>query len=207
MKAVRYYDLHRAPLPAIYLDMEQGTAYMPTLHVRLANYAVPAEVVAEVRREFNSIDTNFPVFDIKTLADRVGDSMARERLVGQLASAFALVAVVLVMLGLYGVMAYTVARRSREIGIRMALGAKRIDVLRLVMIQGFTLTIAGVVVGLIGALALTRFLSSLLYGVAPADPVTFIVVSILLVLVTLVACYIPARRALRVDPMVALRYE
>lgn len=207
VKSCRYYDLHQIPPPAIYLNMEQGTAYMPTLHVRLAGGANPPDVVEEVRRELNSLDNGFPVFNIKTLADRVNDSLARERLMGQLASAFGLMAVTLVALGLYGLMAFMVARRTREIGIRMALGANKIDVLRLILGQGLWLTLIGAAVGSVGAIVLTRFLSSLLYGVAPNDPITFILVSLLLIAVALCASYIPARRAANVDPMVALHYQ
>ena len=207
VKSVRYYDLHQASPPAIYLNMQQGTAYMPTLHVRVAPGANPADVIAEVRREFNAIDTNFPVFDVKTLANRANDSLARERLVSELAGSFGFLALLLVALGLYAVMAFTVARRSREIGIRMALGAEESDVLKLVLGQGLKLTIIGVGFGLIVTLGVTQSLSSLLYGVTPGDPLTFIVVSVLLGIVALAACYIPARRAMKVDPMVALRYE
>ncbi len=205
--SARYYDLHLSPPPAIFLDMQQGTPYMPTLHVRLASGANAVDVTAEVRREFESIDRNFPVFNIKTLADRVNDSLARERLVGQLAGTFGILALLLVVVGLYGVMSYTVAQRTREIGIRMALGAVKSEVLWLIVRQGMTLAAAGVAVGIVCASGLTRFLSSLLYGVRPADPLTFAVVLLIPLVVALIASYVPALRAARVDPMSALRHE
>jgi predicted permease len=207
VQSTRYSDLHSPPPPAMYVDIQQGTAYMPTLHVRLAAGANAADVTTEVRREFTNIDRNFPVFEIKTLADRVNDSLARERLVGQLAGAFGILALALVVVGLYGVVAYTVAQRTREIGLRMALGAQKGDVLRLVLGQGMSLAVGGVGIGLVGGLALTRFLSSLLYGVKPTDPLTFALVLLGLLAVAVVACYIPAWRATKVDPMVALRHE
>ncbi|HEX5411993.1 MAG TPA: FtsX-like permease family protein [Terriglobia bacterium] len=124
-----------------------------------------------------------------------------------LASLFGIAAALLVCLGIYGLLAYSVAQRQREIGIRMALGAEKSDVLKMVVGQGLKLALIGVAIGIAGALALTRFLASLLYGVNPTDPLTFIAVSLILIADALVACYIPARRAAKVDPMVALRYE
>ena len=137
----------------------------------------------------------------------VRDSVARARFTMLLLSCFAGLALVLACVGIYGVIAYSVAQRTREIGIRLALGAQRRDVVRLVLGQGGRLAVTGVAVGLAAALALTRFLSALLYGIGASDPSTLIGVSVLLLLVALVACYIPARRAMRVDPIVALRYE
>jgi len=133
--------------------------------------------------------------------------VARSRFMMFLLSAFAGLALVLACIGIYGVMAYSVAQRTHEIGIRMALGAQKNDVLRMVIGQGFRLTLLGTVMGIAGAIALTRFLSTLLYAVKPTDPLTFVAVSLLLTAVALLACYIPARRAMRVDPVVALKYE
>ena len=130
-----------------------------------------------------------------------------EQLVSRLSSFFGLLALVLAGLGLYGLLSYSVAQRTREIGIRMALGAEERDVHRLVVGRGIALTLAGATLGLVAAFGVTRFLESLLYGVHPIDPVTFTVVAVLLLLVALAACYVPARRATRVDPMTVLRFE
>ena len=137
----------------------------------------------------------------------VSEFVAPRRLTMLISGLFAALALLLAMVGLYGVISYSVAQRSHEFGIRMALGAAKGDILRLIIAQGFRLAFAGIIVGMAGALALTRVLSSLLFGITPNDPVTFGAVAILLVAVALLACYIPARRATKVDPMVALRYE
>src|SRR5262249_46236589 len=143
----------------------------------------------------------------RTMDELVADSVARSRFVMLLLSAFAGLALALACIGIYGVMACSVAQRTHEIGIRMALGAHRNEVLRMVIGQGVRLTLLGAVLGIAGAVALTRFLSSLLYGVTTTDPLTFVGVSLLLTAVALLACYVPARRAMRVDPTVALRDE
>ncbi|MEJ2010307.1 MAG: ABC transporter permease [Acidobacteriota bacterium] len=167
----------------------------------------PAAVMPAIRKAVYGPSRDQPVYDVQTLRAFVAESMAWQHFPMILLAAFALLSLVLASVGLYGVISYSVNRRRHEIGIRMALGAKRRDVLKLVISQGLKLAIVGVVVGIAGALVLTRFLSSLLYGVKPTDPLTFIAVSLVLVAVALVACYIPARRAAKVDPMVALRYE
>jgi len=153
------------------------------------------------------MDKDEPMAKIRTMDQLVANSVASSRFMMFLLSAFAGLALVLACIGIYGVMAYSVAQRTSEIGIRMALGAQKNDVLRMVIGQGVRLTLPGTVMGIAGAIALTRFLSSLLYGVKPTDPLTFVAVSLLLTAVALLACYIPARRAMRVDPVVALKYE
>jgi len=152
-------------------------------------------------------DSAQPVFQIQPLAAIVGDSVVRQHFNMILLGVFAVLALVLASIGLYGVISYSVAQRTQEIGIRLALGARRGHVLKLILGQGLKLTLIGVVLGTVGALGLTRFMSSLLYGVKSTDPLTLISVAILLAAVALLACYVPARRAMRVDPMVALRYE
>ena len=135
------------------------------------------------------------------------ESVAPQRVITILLGLFAGIALLMAAVGTYGVISYSASQRIHEIGIRMALGARRADVLRMTLKEGLRLAVAGLAAGLVGALGLTRFLSSVLYGINPADPLTFTLVSMLLAAVALMACYIPARRATRIDPMVALRYE
>jgi putative ABC transport system permease protein len=135
------------------------------------------------------------------------ESVARERFIALLLMVFAALALTLAAIGIYGVMSYSVAQRTQEIGIRLALGAQRREVLKLIISQGATLTLIGISLGLASAVALTRFLSSLLFSLSATDPVTFVVIAVLLMVVALLACYLPARRATKVDPMVALRHE
>jgi putative ABC transport system permease protein len=167
----------------------------------------PASLVPAIESEVRSLDSNVAVSQVQTMDQVVADSTAQPRFYLLLLATFAAVALVLAAVGIYGVMSYSVSRRTHEIGIRMALGAERRDVLRLVVGQGMLLALAGAAVGLLGALGLTRLMASLLYGVQPYDPATFLVVSIVLCLVALAANYVPARRATKIDPMVALRYE
>ena len=167
----------------------------------------PANLAAPLRREIRAFDPTLPVYNIRTMREVVAASVASNRASMLLLSAFAAVALLMALIGIYGVTAYYVTQRTHEIGVRMALGAQPRDVLRLVLGQGLTLALIGVATGLCAAFALTRVLTTLLYDVKPTDAKTFAIVALSLVGATLVACYIPARRATRVDPMVALRYE
>ena len=176
-----------------------------TFQVRTA--ADPFDVVASIRREVQSLEPNLPVFGIKTLDQQVDESLGQERLVTTLASLFGVLALLLACAGLYGVLSYSVSRRTRELGVRMALGANRRDVLALVLRQGMTLALVGIALGLAGAFVVTRYLESLLFEVKATDPLTFGVTALVLATVALVACYMPARRATKVDPLVALRSE
>ncbi len=180
-------------------------AYVNEIEVRTAGN--PASIGDEVRRAIQGIDSSLPITQVTTLTSRVKNSLGQQRAVSALTGLFGILGLLLACVGLYGIMAYNVARKTHEIGIRMALGAERSDILKMVVGQGFRLAMVGVIIGIAGALALTRFLASLLYGVTPTDPLTFIAVSLILIAVALLACYVPARRAARVDPMVALRYE
>jgi putative ABC transport system permease protein len=164
----------------------------------------PAAFAATLRREVQALDKDQPVYNVRTMDDVVANSLGTRRVSMQLFAVFAGAALLLAALGIYGVMAYSVTQRTQEIGIRMALGAQRSDVLALVIRQGMTLSVIGVVVGLAGAFALTRLIANLLFGVAATDPLTFVAIPLLLLFVALVACYLPARRAARLDPTIAL---
>jgi putative ABC transport system permease protein len=167
----------------------------------------PLAMAPSIRREVSTLDKDQPVSEIRTLDQAAGESEAQRQFLMVLLGIFAGLALVLAGVGIYGVLAHSVARRTHEIGIRMALGAARADVMKLVLAQGLKFALVGVLAGVAGALLLTRGLASLLFGVSPTDPVTFGLVTALLALVAFLACYIPARRATQVDPMVALRHE
>src|SRR5438105_4032437 len=164
----------------------------------------PAAFATTLRREVQALDKDQPIYNVRTMDDVVMNSLGTRRVSMQLFAVFGIAALLLAAIGIYGVMAYTVTQRTQEIGIRMALGAQRSDVLGLVVRQGMTLAAIGVVAGLAGAFALTRLLAHLLFGVAATDPLTFVAIPLLLLVVALVACYVPARRAARLDPKIAL---
>jgi predicted permease len=191
--------------PSYYTPMQQGFTTRMALHVRTAGD--PNALIAMVRSEVQALDANLPVFNVRTLAEQKSQALYAERMAATLLTAFGGLALALAALGIYGVMAYTVSRRTREIGIRMALGARAVNVLSLILRQGMALVIIGIALGLGGAFAATRLLASFLYGVSATDPWTFTLIALLLMLVAWLACYIPARRATKVDPMEALRYE
>ncbi len=198
-----YFTYAQAPL----LDSRTIERHRRSMQIVVRTISDPLSIVPAVRREVASVDAGLPLFNIKTLDERLVYSLVRPRFNTLLMGIFALVALVLAAVGIYGVMSYMVAQRTHEIGIRIALGARPTDVLMLVLKQGLRLILAGVAIGLIAALALTRFMSKLLYDVSATDPLTFVAISLLLVAIALLACYIPARRATRVEPTVALRYE
>jgi putative ABC transport system permease protein len=187
------------------MPYSQGGGNGTTLMVR-ANTDM-SSLTAAIRSEVQLIDADQPLADVRTLEQRIAETVVRQRAIMFLLSVFALLALVLAAVGIYGVVSYSVARRTREIGIRMALGADRNRVLRLIFLQGMRLIAVGVALGLAGSYALTRLMESLLFGVSATDPMTFAGISSLLVLVALGACFVPARRAMRVDPMTALRSE
>ena len=193
-------------------DEPFAAMYFPTLASGWTNLVIrtqgdPLSVVGAVRKEVQAIDPDQPIAAVKPMTEWVESSVAEPRYRTTLLGLFAALAVILAATGIYGVMSYSVAQRTHEIGVRMALGARRFDVLKLVVRQGMLLTIAGVIVGLLGAFALTRVMSSLLFGVTTKDPITFVAVAALLVAIAFIACFVPARRATKVDPLTALRYE
>ncbi|HKG96141.1 MAG TPA: ABC transporter permease [Gemmatimonadaceae bacterium] len=202
----RHAGLDSVVNPMIYWAQAQFPSSSMTLVVR-SRSADPMRLASAVTREVRALDPELPVADVKAMDDYLGASVARRRFSVTLLALFAGVALVLAAVGLYGVIAYGVAMRTREIGVRIALGARRPDVLRLVIREGMGLVLAGVAAGVLGALFLTRVLANLLYGVSATDPATFVSIAALLSAVALVAAYIPARRAAAVDPMVALREE
>ena len=203
---VRFNAFNDEEQPEYYIPFEQSPSAVSQVVVRSKGEDAAA-LTASVRSTLKGIDTNLLIWETRTMDELVGQSVAPQRFNVALLGFFAALAMLLAAVGIYGVMSYTVTQRRHEIGIRMALGAQRRDVLRLVVRQGMLLTLAGLGLGLAGALALTRLMSSLLYGVTPTDPLVFTAVSLLLAAVALFASYVPARRATKVDPMVALRYE
>jgi predicted permease len=201
----KQYDIAEQQRPQVYTPYAQNPHIFATLVVR--SRVEPLSLTESVKKAVWSVDPEQPVWRIRTLEATLAQNVANRRFVLSLMACFAVLAVLLTALGLYGVISYSVAQRTHEIGVRMALGAQRGDVLRMVLRQGMLLTALGVVCGLGAALALTRLMAGLLYGVSAADPLTYAGVALLLGAVALVSCLLPARRATKVDPMVALRYE
>ena len=167
----------------------------------------PQRLISLARAKVRELDRDVPISNVNTMEQLVAQSVAQRRFGMFLVGIFAALALVLAMIGIYGVVSYSVAQRTNEIGVRMALGASATDVLKMVLKNGMTLALIGVGLGLAGAFAATRLMASLLFEVKPTDVATFAIVSVGLILVALLACYLPARRAMKVDPLVALRYE
>jgi putative ABC transport system permease protein len=201
----RTETLEQADVPQVYRSMYQRRD--KELAVFLRGQLDPAAIPEEVRAQVQSINPELPVFGAAPLPQVVSDSLSQRRFSMEMVLLFALAALLLAGLGIYGTISYLVSERTHEIGIRLALGAKREKILRMILRQGLELAIAGAAVGLAGALILSHLMAGLLYGVSPTDPRTFIGVTLVLTVVALAACYIPAMRAMRVDPLVALRYE
>ena len=202
---LKHFSLDSEAVPEMYIPHAQQPWTGMTLVARSS--IDPAQLSAAMRGHILALDRNQPVSEVRTMSEVVARSIAQQRFYMLLLALFAVMALVLAAVGIFGVMSYSVTERTREIGIRMALGAQTRDVLRYVVGQGMMLTLAGVAIGLVGSFLLTRLMTNMLYEVDAFDPATFAAISLLLALVAFVACYIPARRATKVDPMVALRYE
>jgi predicted permease len=201
----KYTGLNETQWPFVYRPQWQNRVGATTMVVRAE--ADPQKVIVLIRRELQQLDPNLPVASARPLVERLSLALLPARIVASALGGFGLMALLLAAIGIYGVISYTVSKRAREIGVRMALGAQRGDVLKLIMTQGMTLTLIGVAIGLLAATGLTRLMKSVLFGVSATDPLTYVSVAALLMLVALLACYIPARRATKVDPMIALRCE
>lgn len=202
---IKYNQLAETPLFFAYRPLTQRFSSAVTVHV--ATVGSPAAAIGQLRAEVKALDPNLPLTDVKTMEEHLRQPLAPAKLLASLSSAFALLTLLLAATGLYGVMAFLVSSRTREIGIRMALGSQPAGVRKLIIGQGMKLAVSGIALGLIAAFALTRVVASVLYGVSATDVVTFAGVAVLLSLVALVACFIPAQRATKIDPIVALRYE
>jgi predicted permease len=198
----KYDSLRRDVEPTFYMPLVSNRAYF-----ELRTAGDPGAIVKLVRQVVSSADNNLPLFDVRTQTEQIEMTLFEERLLSRLSSFFALLAMALACIGIYGLLSFEVARRAREIGIRVALGAQRHEIVRLVVRRGLLLALIGATAGIAAAIGVTRYMASMLYNVHPADPVTFAGVAILLLLVALTACYIPARRAASINPMQALRSE
>lgn len=208
VKDVKYFGLTAQIRPELYsLHNQDKSGPFNSMFLAIRTSSEPTALTAAVRAQVMSIDREQSVSDVTTLSALVAASVAQSRFSALLLGMFAMIALILASVGIYGVISYSIAQRTQEIGIRMALGASTGDILRMIIRQGMTFTIIGIGIGLISALALTQLMASLLYGITATDPVTFAAITLLLALVAFLACYIPAKRATRVDPMSALRYE
>ena len=205
VRDIPHRGLDSSPKPDWYLPQSQSPARTMTLFVRTK--LDPASLTAAVRQQVRAIDPAQPVTNVSTMSEIVASSVAPRRFSMLLLAVFAAVALLLATTGVYGVMAYAVSERTREVGIRMALGAERSDIIRLILKQGLTISLIGIAIGIVGAVAATGAMTNLLYGIKATDPLTFATIALLLTFVALLACYLPARRAAKVDPMTALRHE
>jgi predicted permease len=205
MRDGKYFSLSEDPAPFVFLNLRPENGSYLTLVVRTASE--PQSVIGALRSEFQQLDANLPVYNVKTMTEHMALPLFPARVAAMLLGSFGVLALILAAIGIFGVMSYAVSQRTREIGIRMALGANASGILKLVVGHGLKLIVLGMGIGLAGAFAGTRLMSALLYGVSATDSVTFVVIALLLTGVALLACYLPARRATKVDPMTALRCE
>ncbi len=204
-RTAKYRNLREPPLPFIYIPF--GQEYQSGMTLMVRTKGDPEEIVGSLHNEMRALNKDVPLFSVQTMSERIGGQLAADRTIAVLLSVFGGGALLLAAIGIYGVMGYAVAQRTHEIGIRLALGAEQRDILRLIVGQGMMLIAIGAGIGLAVALAATQVLKSLLFGISTTDPLTFASVIVVLVGVALLACYLPARRATKVDPLEALRYE
>jgi ABC-type antimicrobial peptide transport system permease subunit len=202
---VRHKNLQTESGSELYVPHAQIPFRPMTLVLRTDRSA--QDTAESIRSEVRQLDKDLPIYNVKTMDQFMGQALAQARFNTTLLATFAVVALILSTIGFYGVMAYAVAQRTHEIGVRVALGATSRDVLRLVLGQGLMLALVGIAIGVCSGLVATHLMSSLLYGVSSIDPMVFIGVAVLLIITALLACYIPAHRAMKIDPIIALRYE
>jgi predicted permease len=207
VKQAELTDIHAPPSPKAYMPYAQFPEETSALYFQVRTASDPTGLVPELRNAVHQMDSDLPLMDVTTQTQLTAEVLTQERTFARLSSFFGILALLLATIGLYGTMSYSVTRTTNEIGIRLALGAEPGDVLRMVLGKGLQLTLVGVVSGVLAALVVTRLISTMIYGVAPTDPMTFAAVAAFVVLVAFLACYVPARRATRVDPLVALRHE
>jgi putative ABC transport system permease protein len=201
----RNWGLAEKPMPEFYLSYQQAAP--PFFGLAVRTNGNPRRLTEEIRRAVTAVDPDQPLYNVVTMEQALSDSISQERFAMFMLALFAAMAFILAIGGIYGVMSYSVTQRTHEIGVRVALGAKEPAVVRMILRQGIVLIVIGLTIGLASSFALTRVLASLLYGVKPVDPAVFSVAALLLGFIALFACYVPARRASRVNPIDALRYE
>lgn len=207
IKDVELTDAHADPRPKAFLPYAQLPDRLNTMFFEVRAMGDATGLLSEIRNVVRQADPDLPLMNVKTQTEQTADALMQERLFARLSSFFGIVALLLACIGLYGTMAYAVTRKTHEIGIRVALGANRRDVLSMVMTEGLAMTVIGVAAGIVAGIGLTHWIASFMYGVKPTDPLTFASVSALLIVVASLACCVPALRAMRVDPVVALRHE
>jgi putative ABC transport system permease protein len=201
----KYFNIAEDPRSFVWTPMTQE--YWSNGIIVVRTKGNPESQIAPVRAQVQAIDPNLPLFEVKTLTEHMKLALFPAKVAATVLGVFGLVALMLAAIGVYGITSYAVAQRTHEIGVRLALGAQLGDVLRLILRQGLMLTIIGCAIGLFGAYLAMRAITSVLYGVSATDPLTFGFVSLLLIVVALIACYVPARRATKVEPLIALRNE
>jgi len=204
-RSAKYRQLREEPLPFIYIPLAQE--YRSDMTLLVSAVSAPAYLAPALRREIHRLNGDVPVFGVRTMSEQISAALSTDRMIATLLGAFGGIALLLAVVGIYGVVSYAVTKRTREIGVRVALGARGADVLKLVIGQGMKMVVIGMAIGLLMSFALTWLTASLLFGVSATDPLTFAVISALLALVALLACWLPARRATKMDPMIALRHD